>query len=284
MKCKFLFLRTCRLPTGIQQEAIRRPLAGILQPSVGIPTCPLESSKDEDDEMIGHKDENDAKSFPKSCQPSSHSDKTSEVSLADFTLDQTAFTTGDFAATPARMASTPFYSRIGPFSLPNSPRSTIRPTNENSDMKDLTSEEVEYSSACANAASSASTPSKTLSSIFEGSNEDSSSINSRHLSNGSSKPGSCSAVSQLENISLCQAETLPQETNVGAAVVNPFAADVVDSLLSRINLPLSASENFAVCSREMPKIATNVSVCFGRLEIVLLISEPPFLLCQSNYT
>ena len=290
MKWKFLFLWTCRPPTGSQQEAIRRPLAGILQPSVGIPTCPLETSEDEDDEMIGHNDENDADPFPKSCQPSYHRDKTGEVSLADFTHDQTAFTTGSFAAA-ARMASTPFCSGIGPSSLPNIPWSTIRPTNENSEMKDLTSEEAEYSSACANAASFASTPSKALSPIFEGSNEDSNSTNSSHLSNGSSRRGSCSTVSQhnglelskiQEETSLCQAETLPQETNVGSAVVNPFAGDVVDAFLSRINPSLLAYEGFTVCSREMPKIATNVSVCFGRLGIVLLISEPPFLLCQSN--
>ena len=282
---------TCRPPTGSQQEAIRRPLAGILQPSVGIPTCPLETNEDEDDEMIGHSDENDAELFPTSCQPSFHRDKTNEVLLADFTHDQTAFTTGSFAAA-ARMASTPFCSGIGPSSLPNIPWSTIRPTNENPEMKDLTSEEAEYSSACANAASFASTPSKTLSPIFEGSNEDSKSVNSSHSLSGSSRRGSCSTVSQhnglelskiQEETSSCQADTSRQDTNVGSAVINPFARDVVDAFLSRINPPLSAYEGFTVYSREMPKIATNVSVCFGRLKIVLFI-RGPFMWCASLFT
>lgn len=274
-----------RPPKGNRQEAVHRPLAGILQPSVGIPTCELGNDEEEDDEMIGKNDDcNNRNMEAKNYQPSYQNDKTHEVSLADFTHDQTTFAASSSFATAAHMASTPFCYGIGPSSLPSIPWSTIRPTNENAELNELASDEVEYPSAHASVVQSGgsftSTPSKVLSPIFEGSHEDSKSTNSSHSSNGSSRPGSCSVtVSQFnglelskiqEETSACQTDTAPQDTTVGSAVINPFAGDVVDSFLRRITPPLSTYEGFIQSSDDMPRIATNASVCFGKCGIVLL--------------
>ena len=216
--------------------------------------------------MIGN-DENDANALPKNCHPSFQQDKTHEASLADFTHDQTAFATGSFAAA-ARMASTPFCYGTGPSSLPSIPWSTIRPTNENTEMNDLASDD--FSSAHANVGSFTSTPSKVLSPIFEGSHEDSKSTNSSHSSNGSSRRVSCSTVAQHNGLELSkiQEETsysqMPEDTNVGSAVINPFAGDVVDGFVRKITPPLSTYEGFTEFRKDMPRIAANASVCFGR--------------------
>lgn len=276
-----------RPPNGSPQEAVHRPLAGILQPSVGIPICPLENDEDEDDEMMGNNDGTDVNTRLKNYQPSYQHDKTNEVSLADFTHDQTSFASTSFA-TAARMASTPFCNGIGPSSLPNIPWSTIRPTNENPELHDLPSEEVEYASAHATVGQSGgsftSTPSKVLSPILEGSHEDSKSTNSSHSSNGSTRRGSCSAtVSQQnglelskiqEEASFYQTDSELQDTNVGSAVINPFAGDVVDAFLRKITPPLSTYLGFIESSAEMPRIAANASVCFGKFGIVLYCKTP----------
>lgn len=224
--------------------------------------------------MLGRDDGSDANTQPKNYQPTYQHDKTSDVSLADFSHDQTAFASTSFA-TAARMASTPFCYGIGPSSLPSIPMSTIRPINEN---PILASDEVEYSSTHAHVGQAGSSftspPSKALSPIFEGSHEDSKSTNSSRSSNGSSRRGSCSATASQQNgleLSKIQEETsfratdaAPQDDNVGCAVINPFSGDVVDCFLRKITPPLCTYYGFFEFSEEMPRIATNASVCFGR--------------------
>ena len=269
-----------RPPKGTRQEVNHRPLAGILQPSVGIPTCPLDND-DEEGDMIENV-ENESNAPLKNYQPLPPQDKTSEVSLADFTHDH-SIASGSFA-TAARMASTPFCYGSGPMSLPSIPWSTIRPTNEIPGLNDLPAEGGEYVSAHTDAAQTGgsfmSTPSKVLSPIFEGSHEDSKSTNSSHSSNGSSRPVSCSAsVSQhnglelskiQEETSICQTDSAPQATtNVGNAVLNPFAGDVVDNFLLKINPPLSSYEGFIVSNKDILRIAVNASVSLGRFAMTL---------------
>lgn len=260
-------------PTGIHQEPTHRPLAGILQPSVGIPICPVDVD-DEQDEVMENL-ESDENAPLKNYQPLRPQDKTSEVSLADFTHDQ-SIASGSFAAA-ARMASTPFCNGIGPMSLPNIPWSTIRPTNEISELNDLAADGGEFSSTHANGVQTSgsfiSTPSKVLSPIFEGSHEDSKSTNSSHSSNGSSRRGSSSASASHHNglelskiqeeTSICQTSPSPEANTGGCSVVNPFAGDVVNDFLLRINPPLSTYEGFVTSSKEIPRIATNASVSLG---------------------
>ena len=270
-----------RPPTGIHQEPTHRPLAGILQPSVGIPICPVDVD-DEQDEVMENM-END-ESIPlkdrQPLQPQDLQDKTSEVSLADFTHDQSI--AGSFAAA-ARMASTPFCNGIGPMSLPTIPCSTIRPTNEIPEWNDLAANGVQLSSTHADTVQAGgsfmSTPSKVLSPIFEGSHEDSKSTNSTQSSNGSTRRVSCSASAsqhnglELSNIqeepSICQIDTAPKANNTECSVVNPFAGDVVSDFLLRINPSLSTYEGFVRTSKEVPRIAANSSVSLGRFSIVV---------------
>ena len=175
---------TNRPPTGIHQEPTHRPLAGILQPSVGIPVCPVDVD-DEQDEVM----ENDENAPLKNYQPLQPQDKTSEVSLADFTHDH-SIASGNFA-TAARMASTPLCNGIGPMSLPSIPWSTIRPTNDIPELNELATGGGEFSSMHSDGVQAGgsfmSTPSKVLSPIFEGSHEDSKLTNSSHSSSGSSR-------------------------------------------------------------------------------------------------
>lgn len=272
-----------RPPRDIHQEPNHRPLAGILQPSVGIPTCPVDVD-DEQDEVMENLE--NAENAPlKNYQPLQPQDKTSEVSLADFTHDQ-SIASGSFA-TAARMASTPFCNGSGPMSLPSIPWSTIRPTNEISELNELAADGGEFSSTHADVVQAGgsfmSTPSKVLSPIFEGSHEDSKSTNSSHSSNGSSRRVSCSvSVSQhnglelskiQEETSICQTDTAPQATNGGCSVVNPFAGDVVNDFLLRINPPLSTYEGFVTTSKEVPRIAANASVSLGRFTITFIIRK-----------
>ena len=267
-----------RPPTGIHQEPTQRPLAGILQPSLGIPTCPVDVDDDQDEVMenLG----NDENAPLKNYQPLQPHDKTSEVSLTDFTHNQSI--AGSFASA-ARMASTPFCNGIGPMSLPNIPWSTIRPTNEMSEWNDLAADGGGLSSAHADAVQAGgsfmSTPSKVLSPIFEGSHEDSKSTNSSHSSNGSSRRGSCSASASQHNglelsriqeeTSICQTDTASEANNGGCSVVNPFAGDVVNDFLLRINPPLSTYEGFVTTSKEVPRIAASSSVSLGRFAITI---------------
>ncbi|KAL9952708.1 hypothetical protein ACROYT_G040000 [Oculina patagonica] len=258
-------------PTGTRQEVNHRPLTGILQPSVGIPTCPLDND-DEETDVIENL-ENAAQL--KNNQPFHAQDKTSEVSLADFTHDH-SIASGSFA-TAARMASTPFCHGSGPMSLPSIPWSTIRPTNENAELNGLPAEEGEYVPAHTDVAQTGgsfmSTPSKVLSPILEGSHEDSKSTNSSHSSNGSSRRVSCSASASQHNglelskiqeeTSMCHTDTAPQVTSGGSAVINPFAGDVVNSFLLKITPPLTTYEGFTVSTNEVPRIAANASVNLG---------------------
>lgn len=269
-----MFYFNDRPPTGIHQEPTHRPLAGILQPSVGIPICPVDAD-DEQDELMENL-ECDENAPLKNYQPLQPQDKTSEVSLADFTHDQ-SIASGSFA-TAARMASTPFCNGIGPMSLPSIPWSTIRPTNEMPELNDLAADGGEFSSAHADGAQAGgsfmSTPSKVLSPIFEGSHEDSKSTNSSHSSNGSSRRVSCSASASQHNglelskiqeeTSICQTDKTPEANNGGCSVVNPFAGDVVNDFLQRINPPLSTYEGFVTTSKEVPRIVSNASVSLGR--------------------
>lgn len=234
----------------------------------------MESEEDEDDEIVGKDDWKDANTRPKSYQPAHQPGKTNEVSLADFTHDQTCFASTSFA-NAAHMASTPFCNGNGRSSLPSIPWSTIRPVNEN---PALNSDEVECSAAHADASqvgsSFTSPPSKVLSPILEGSQEDSKSTNSSHSSNASSRRGSCSATvfqpigSEMgtiqEETSICQTHSAPQEVNVDSAVINPFSGEVVDAFLRKITPPLSTYYGFFESGEEMPRIATNTSVCFGK--------------------
>ena len=110
-----------RPPCGRREESVNRPLAGILQPSVGIPFCPLDAEDDYDDEPIG---EEDGEEFNPQ-QQKYQADKISELSMAEYSQDQTALTSASFV-TAARMASTPFPCGISPSPLPNIPCSTIR--------------------------------------------------------------------------------------------------------------------------------------------------------------
>lgn len=217
----------------------------------------------------------------KNHQPLQQQEKTTEVSLGDFTHDHTLASSS--FATAAHMASTPFCYGSGPLTLPSIPWSTIRPTNENPELNDLASDEVEYSSTHANTVQAGgsfmSTPSKVLSPIFEGSHEDSKSQNSSHSSNGSSRRVSCSVGASQHNglelskiqeeTSVCQTGNEPQATNVGNAVINPFAGDVVDNLLHSLNPPLSTYEGFIVSNRAVPRIVANGSVDIGWLHVFL---------------
>lgn len=270
-----------RPPPGTQQEANNRPLAGILQPSVGIPTCPLDNN-DEDDDMNDNL-EQESNATLKNFQPLQPQDKPNEVSLADFTHDH-SIASGSFA-TAARMASTPFCYGSGPMSLPSIPWSTIRPTNENPELNDLPAGEDEYVSAHTDAVQTGgsfmSTPSKVLSPIFEGSHEDSKSTNSSNSCNGSSRRVSCSIGASQHNglelskiqeeTSICQTDSAPQVTNGSGTVINPFAGDVVDDFLLKIKPPLTTYEGFIVSSEEVPRIAANASVSLGRFVISCLI-------------
>ena len=267
-----------RPPAGIHQEPTHRPLAGILQPSVGIPIRPVDVDDEQDQAMENL--EGDENATLGNYQPLQPQDKTSEVSLADFTHDQ-SIASGSFAAA-ARMASTPFCSGIGPMSLPNIPWSTIRPTNEISELNDLAADGGEFPSTHGVQASGSfiSTPNKVLSPIFEGSQEDSKSTNSSHSPNGSSRRVSCSASASHHNglelskiqeeTSMCQAGLSPEANSGGCSVVNPFAGDVVSDFLVRINPPLSTYEGFVTTSEGVPRIAANASVSLGRFAILLL--------------
>ncbi|XP_022798611.1 mitotic checkpoint serine/threonine-protein kinase BUB1-like isoform X2 [Stylophora pistillata] len=262
-------------PRGTQQEACRRPLAGFLQPSLGIPIC----SEEDDEEEAEMNDKFENANFKK-YQPLQQLDKTSEVFSADFTQDQTLSSTSFAAA--AHMASTPFCYANGPLSLPSIPWSTIRPANENPELNDMDSYGNQYPSTHPNTVQAGnsfmSTPSKVLSPIFEASQEDAKSTNSSHSSNGSSRRFSCSAGASQHNgldlskiqeeASLCQADGEPQAAvNVGNAAINPFAGAVVDNLLRQINPPLSSYEGFTVSSKEVPRIVSNASMCLGDNEI-----------------
>ena len=259
-----------RPPSGRREESVNRPLAGILQPSVGIPFCPLDTEDDYDEEPIGVEDRDDFNTQHKKYQE----DKTSELSLAEYSHDQTAFTCTSFA-TAAHMASTPFSCGIGPSPLPNIPCSTIRLADGNPafvpDDDVFCSAHVTSSQATG---SFTSPPSKVLSPILEGSHEDSKSTNSSQSSVGSSRPGSCSAIVSQQNgleLSRIQEEpsfhetaSAPQDTKTGMPVINPFSGEVVDGLLRKITPPLSCYFGFSESSEEMPKIATKGSVCFGK--------------------
>ena len=247
---------------------------------MGIPICPVDVDDGQDEVMENL--ESDENVPLKNYQPLQPQDKTSEVSLADFTHDQ-SIASGSFAAA-ARMASTPFCNGIGPMSLPSIPWSTIRPTNEISELNDLAADGGEFPSTHANGAQASvsfiSTPNKVLSPIFEGSQEDSKSTNSSHSPNGSSRRVSCSAsashyngleLSKIqEETSMCQTFPSPEANNGGCSVVNPFAGDVVSDFLLRINPPLSTYEGFVTTCEEVPRIAANVSVSLGRFAIFLL--------------
>jgi len=67
-----------------------------------------------------------------------------------------------------------------------------------------------------------------------------------------------------EEASFYQTDSELQDTNVGSAVINPFAGDVVDAFLRKITPPLSTYLGFIESSAEMPRIAANASVCFGK--------------------
>lgn len=270
-----------RPPRGTQQEACRRPLAGVLQPSLGIPIC----SEEDDEEEAEMNDKFENANF-KEYQPLQQLDKTSEVFSADFTQDQTLSSTSFAAA--AHMASTPFCHANGPLSLPSIPWSTIRPANENPELNDMDSDGNQYPSTHPNTVQAGnsfmSTPSKVLSPIFEASQEDAKSTNSSHSSNGSSRRFSCSAGASQHNglelskiqeeASLCQADGEPQAAvNVGNAAINPFAGAVVDNLLRQINPPLSSYEGFTVSSKEVPRIVSNASMCLGELYIFFCMEK-----------
>ncbi|XP_027036615.1 mitotic checkpoint serine/threonine-protein kinase BUB1-like [Pocillopora damicornis] len=262
-------------PKGNRQEACRRPLAGILQPSLGIPTC----SEEDDDEEEAEMNEKFESTNLKNYQPLQQLDKTSEVFLADFTHDQTLASSS--FATAAHMASTPFCYTNGPMSLPSLPCSTIRPANEIPELSDLPSDGGQYRSLHPNTVQASnsfiSTPSKVLSPIFEASQEDTKSTNSSHSSNGSSRRFSCSVGAQQHNglelskiqeeTSLCHGDGEQQAVNVGNVAINPFAGAVVDNLLRRINPSLSSYEGFTVSSKEVPRIVSNASVNLGGNEI-----------------
>ena len=259
-----------RPPCGRREESVNRPLAGILQPSVGIPFCPLDAEDDYDDEPIG---EEDGEEFNPQ-QQKYQADKISELSMAEYSQDQTALTSASFV-TAARMASTPFPCGISPSPLPNIPCSTIRLADGN---PALASDDDVFSSAHVTSGqtpgSFTSPPSQVLSPILEGSHEDSKSTNSSQSSVGSSRPGSCSAVvSQQNGLELSRIQEEPsfhetasaqQETKTGSTVINPFSGEVVDALLRQITPPLSCYFGFFESSEEMPKIATKGSVCFGK--------------------
>ena len=244
---------------------------------MGIPICPVDVDHEQDEVMENL--ERDENAPLKNYQPLQPQDKTSEVSIADFTHDH-SIASGSFAAA-ARMASTPFCNGIGPMSLPSIPWSTIRPTNEMPELDDLPADGGEFASAHADGVqgggSFMSTPSKVLSPIFEGSHEDSKSTNSSHSSNGSSRRVSCSASASQHNglelskiqeePSMCQTDTAPEANNGGCSVFNPFAGDVVNGFLLRINPSLSTYEGFVTSSKEVPRIAANASVSLGRFAI-----------------
>ena len=224
-----------RPPCGRRQESVNRPLAGILQPSVGIPFCPLDTEDDYDDEPIGEEDRDEFNPQQKKNQ----ADKISELSLAEYSQDQTAVTSTSFA-TAARMASTPFSCGISPSPLPNIPCSTIRLADGN---PAFAPDDDVFSSAHVTSGqttgSFTSPPSQVLSPILEGSHEDSKSTNSSQSSVGSSRPGSCSAiVSQQNGLELSRIQEEPsfhetssaqQETKTGSTVINPFSGEVVDA-------------------------------------------------------
>lgn len=256
-------------PSGRREEPVNRPFAGVLQPSVGIPTCPLENEEYEDDE--DKEDPNTQHKYQEACQHT----KISELSLAEFSHDQTTLTSSNFAAA-ARMASTPFSRTIGPSSLPSIPFSTIRPTDGNpafaSDDDVFASAQVGVGQANG---SFASPPSNVLSPILEGSHEDTKSTNSSQSSNGSSRRGSCSVIVSQQNglelskiqeeTSMCETADLENiATNVGGTVINPFSGEVVDAFLRKISPPLSCYFGFFESSEEMPRIAVKTSVCFGK--------------------
>ena len=242
---------------------------------MGIPICPVDAD-DEQDEVMENFESDENAQF-KNYQPLQPQDKTSEMTLADFTHDQ-SIASGSFAAA-ARMASTPFCNGIGPMSLPNIPWSTIRPTNEISELNDLAADRGEFPSTRADevqaSGSFMSPPSKVLSPIFEGSHEDSK--NSSHSSNGSSRRGSGSASASHHNglelskiqeeTSICQTGPSPEANDGGCSVVNPFGGDVVSNFLLRINPPLSTYEGFVTTKKEVPRIAANSSVSLGRFAI-----------------
>ena len=178
-----------RSPCGRWEESVNRPLAGILQPSVGIPFCPLDTEDDCDDKLIGEEDRDEFNPEQKKNQ----ADKVSQPSLAEYSQDQTAVTLAS-VATVARMALTPLSSGSSPSPLPKIPCSTIRLADGN---PAFASDDDVFSSAHVTSGqtpgSFTSPPSQVLSPILEGSHEDSKSTNSSQSSIGSSRP-SCSAI------------------------------------------------------------------------------------------
>ena len=238
---------TCALfrpPCGRWEESVNRPLAGLLQPSVGIPLCPLDTEDDYDDKPIGEEDRDEFNPQQKKNQ----ADKVSEPSLAEYSQDQTAVTLAS-VATVARMASTPFSSGISPSPLPNIPCSTIRLADGN---PAFAPDDDVFSSAHVTSGqtpgSFTSPPSQVLSPILEGSHEDSKSTNSSQSSIGSSRPGWCSViVSQQNGLELSRIQEEPsfhepssaqQETKTGSAVINPFSGEllVVDAQFCKYTL------------------------------------------------
>ena len=276
-------LSICRPPSGSQQEAAHRPLAGILQPSVGIPTCPLETHSEEEDELEEDQRVLDKENYPheeahKSCLAVQQQERVSEVSLAEYFPDHSL---ASFSfATAARVASTPFSNAIEPPTLPSIPWSTIRSTVDNNQASgDLAAVE----NACAQPCGSfMSTPSKVLSPILERSNEDSKSTNSSHSSAASSRRGSCSVGASLyriqEETSACNTDNALTWVDQRTSELNPFSAKVIDEFLLKMRPPVSSYEGFSVSDKEMPRIAAHLTISLGRLSVILTVTIIYFIM------
>jgi len=172
--CYFL-LSLFRPPYDYVKEKTNRPIMGILQPSHGIPVCPLENN-DEDDEMCDEVNENQP--------PAGSHNKQNDINnrtTCDVTEDPNNYLTS--FKTAARMASTPYAQGMEP---PSFVLSTIKPPKlDNDDGSALHSNDFAANSfAC--------TPSKALSPIFERSDEDVKSVASSASSTASSGRGSVS--------------------------------------------------------------------------------------------
>lgn len=246
---------------------------GVLQPSVGIPVCPLEEENDQD---MG--DEDDENLPPLADQY----DKT----IRDVTEDANAFMATSSFKMAAHMASTPFSQGLDP---PSFVMSTIKPPIEH---------ELEFASAHVTEEYTANTfnctPNKVLSPIFERSDEDTRSTTCSSTSTVSSGRGSVShhmppTASQLASIAeehsgnhgnhsiVRQASTrlessLFHRNEDGMTDLNPFSDEVVEALLQRVVPPVSSYDGYYSSQKDqIPKIAPNLAINLGKYVLFRIV-------------
>lgn len=171
-----LILLYCfRPPRDFVQEKSNRPIMGILQPSHGIPVCPLE-----DDDQVDDYDEGE--NVPPRGFHSNKSDVYSKT-MCEVTEDANNFLASSSFKAAARMASTPHSQGMEP---PSFVLSTIKPPKTDTDAASA-HDPTDYG-----ANTFACTPNKVLSPIFERSDEDVRSTASSSSSTASSGRGSVS--------------------------------------------------------------------------------------------